>query len=394
MIDKVFAKRVLGLSPSGTLSIQDKVNVLKRQGVNIFSFSNRQKTPEKAIEAAKKALEQSWSSSYTDTAGLLELRQAIAENALVRNGLKVDPEAEVIVTVGAKEAIFIAIQTIVNPDDEVLLPDPAWVSYEPCVCLAGGKIVRFPLLEENQFRIDLDDLAKRVTPRTKMIIINTPHNPTGLVIDRDTLEGIAKLAQKYNLLVLSDECYQYYVYDENKHLSIGSFPGMKELTITVSTASKIFNMFGWRVGWAMGPKEIIKQMLNVHQHSVACCTSFAQAGAIAAVKLSQESIDLILRQYREAREVMVEELNRVPGFSCRKPAGAYFAFPNIKGLSLSSTEVAQWLIEKGAVQSVPGIAFGPLGEGHIRFIFACTPDDVREGIERIRKAVGTLKPRR
>jgi aspartate/methionine/tyrosine aminotransferase len=162
---------------------------------------------------------------------------------------------------------------------------------------------------------------------------------------------------------------------------------MKERTIIVSTVSKIFIMFGWRVGWAMGPKEIITQMLNIHQHSVACSTSFAQAGAIAAVKLGQEAIDPTLRQYKEARDLLVDELNLIRGFSCRKPSGAYFVFPSVKGLGISSTEVSEFLLEKGAVQSVPGIAFGPLGDSHIRFTFACTPDDVREGIGRIRKVI-------
>ncbi|MBN8957902.1 MAG: aminotransferase class I/II-fold pyridoxal phosphate-dependent enzyme [Rhizobiales bacterium] len=279
------------------------------------------------------------------------MRQAIAAKSTRMNGLQADPDTEILVTLGAKEAIFLAMMALVNPGDEVLIPDPEWVSYVPCVELAGGRIVRFPLHEKNGFQPDIDDLERRITSKTKMIVISTPHNPTGAIFDAPALNGIAALAHKHNLVVLSDEVYEHYVYDNHRHQSIGSLPGMKERTVTISGTSKIFNMFGWRVGWAIAAPAVITSMAHIHQNTVACATSFAQAGTIAALQLGDDIIAKRVRQYQEAGAPLIDGLNGL-GLSCHRPEGAYFVFPNISKLGRSSEEVSRLLLEKGGIQSV------------------------------------------
>ena len=381
------AARTRCLHASETLDVIEKVNALKRRGVKITAFSNRPPTPPEVIEAAQAALAEGWSAAYTDTRGIPGLRRVIAEKSVRMNDIPADPETEVIVTIGAKGAIYLAMMALVDPGDEVLLPDPEWVSYEPCVTLAGGRVVRFPLREENGFQPDVDDIARRITARSRLIVLNTPHNPTGAVFSAATLRGVAELAHKHNLMVLSDEVYEHYVYDGHRHLSIGALPGMKERTITISGTSKILNMFGWRIGWAIADSKLIDCMANIHQQTSACATSFAQAGTIAALKLGDEVIAKRVRQYGEARDALVTGLNSLPGLSCHTPAGAYFAFPNISKLGKPSAEVARLLLEQDGIQSVAGSAFGPHGEGHIRLTFACTRADAVEGIERLRTAL-------
>ena len=377
------AQRTHALQPSQTLDVLEKVAALRRQGIKITSFSNRPGTPPEVVEAARAALGESWSAAYTDARGLPALRTAIAAQAARFNSITADPETEILVTIGAKGAIHLAMLALLNPGDEVLLSDPAWVSYEPCIALAGGHIVRYPLREENGYQPDVKDIEARITPRTKMIVINTPHNPTGAVFSDLSLRGIADLAQRENLFVLSDEVYEHFVYDGHKHLSIGALPGMKEGTITISGTSKIFNMFGWRVGWAIADQRIIDAMANIQQNTSACATSFAQAGTVAALHLGIAAAERRVVQYHKARNALVAGLNAIPGVSCHMPVGAYFAFTNVSKLGRNSDEVARILLERGGVQSVAGSAFGPSGEGYIRLIFACTPNDVHEGLKNL-----------
>ncbi len=384
------AQRVLTLKPSQTLDVLEKVAALRQRGIKITSFSNRPGTPPEVVKAAQAALGESWSAAYTEARGLPALRAAISEQAARFNSISADPDREVLVTIGAKGAIQLAMLALLDTGDEVLLPDPAWVSYEPCIALAGGKVVRFPLREENGYQPDIEDLKARVTARTKMILINTPHNPTGAVFNEDSLRGIAELADRRNLFVLSDEVYEHFVYDGQKHRSIGALPNMKQRTVTISGTSKIFNMFGWRVGWAIADPRIIDAMANIQQNTAACATSFAQAGTVAALQLGIEAAERRAAQYIAARDVLVAGLNGIPGVSCHKPAGAYFAFTNISKLGRSSEEVTAALLERGGIQSVAGNAFGPSGEGYIRLIFACTPDDVHEGLKNVRAALEKL----
>jgi len=353
--------------------------------VKIISFSNRASPPKEAIEAATAALDQPWSSSYTDPAGTPTLRYEIAKKSSRVNGIVADPDSEILVTVGAKQAMFLAIMAVVNPNDEVLLPDPAWVSYEPCVRLAGGRVIRFPLLEEDNFQPDVDAIRELITPRTRLIILNTPHNPTGSVLGLPALQAIAIFAQEHNLTVLSDEVYEAYVYGENIHVSIASLPGMARRTVTISSTSKLFNMFGWRIGWAISSSRLIERMGNIQQHIAGCATSFAQAGVEAVLRLVEsEVVKTHVEECAHARDALVEGLNSLPGITCWKPSGSYFAFPNVQKLTKRSGEIATFLLEHGGIQVIPGSAFGVRGEGYLRFTFACTPSDVVAGIARLR----------
>ena len=383
-----FADRASVPEPSGTLAIIDKVQELRRRGVDVFSFSNRPPAPAEAIRAAQAAVAEAWSSFYTDTAGWPKLRQGISRKFSQALKHEIDPKSEVLVTVGAKEAIFLFVMATVGSGDEVVMPDPAWVSYEPMVRLAGGQIKRVPMdYSAKGFELDPEALKRALTPRTKAVILCTPHNPTGLVLSADVLKQIADIANDADLFVLVDECYQHYLYDDAVHHSLAAQPDMFKRTITVATASKIFNMFGWRVGWAIGPEDIVSRMLAIHQHVTACATSFAQAGAAAALEVDSAVIDATVRRYDAARRLLIRELNEVEGISCHLPAGAYFAFPNIRGLRKNSVAVSHLLLEHGGVQTVPGSSFGPNGEGFLRINFTCTEEDAARGAERIRKAL-------
>jgi aspartate aminotransferase len=369
------AERLKGVPPSGTLRTMDRVRELRRAGADVITFGNRPATPEVARAATAKAAGEPWSSAYTPSAGLPELRQAIAK-ALAADGVLADPESEIIVTVGAKEALFIAMLALIGPGDEVIIPSPAWVSHEPAVRLAGGVPVAVPLREARRFHLDPRDLERAVTPRTTAILYTTPHNPTGVVMDLAELEAIAQIAQRHDLVLIADECYRHYVYDGRRHRSVAALPGMAERTLTVSTASKIFNMFGWRIGWVAGPAELIQALLVVHEHAVGSATSVAQAGALAALHLDASAIQPTLDQYRQARDVMVEGLKGISGITVHTPEGGYFLFPDVRALGDDVT-LARFLLETAGVQTVPGSAFGPGGEGHLRINFTCTPDEGR-----------------
>ena len=384
------AQRLKSIPSSGTLSVADRVRDLRRQGADIINFTNRPPVPAPVVEAARKALGEAWTSGYTDTAGLPELRQAIAEQMGRECGVVVDPDDQVIVTVGGKEGIFAALFATVNPGDEVIIPDPSWVSYDPCVNFAGGVPVYVPSGRETGFHPDPNAIADAVTSKTKVIVLTTPHNPTGVVLERKTLDAIADVARRRDLLVLADECYRHYLYDNHHHISMASLPGMAERTLTVQTTSKIFNMFGWRVGWIAGPADIVGEMLKVHQHVVACATAIAQAGALAAVRLERDYIAATVNQYNGARDALLAELATIPRIAAHKPEGAYFLFPDIRGLGMTSLEAARFFLDQAHVMTVPGSAFGSNGEGHVRLLFSCTEVEVRQAAARIRDAVARL----
>lgn len=389
-----FAERTELVQESPTLATLDKVAELKRRGVDIFNFSNRPSPPPAAVHAAQRAIEETWSFFYTDSAGLPALRKLLAARGSRSLKRQIDPGSEVLITAGGKEAVFAFLMATVGPGDEVLLLDPSWVSYEPCVQLAGGHLTRVPMqFDSSGFRLDVSALRRSLTPRTKVLILNTPHNPTGIVLSKAELQEVADLARMADLFVLADEAYEHYVYDGLQHTSIASLPDMFERTLTISTASKIFNMFGWRLGWAIGPTELMRRLLSIHQNVIGCVTSFVQAGGIGLLSLSEDefnkTVAATVQTYGAARDVLVNGLNKIAGVSCHKPQGGYLAFPNISGLKRTSAQVSEILLE-GGVHSVAGSAFGPNGEGFIRINYSCKPEDAAIGVERIRKALGSL----
>jgi len=379
---------------SATVGFENRAAEMKRAGIEVISLAAGQPdfvTPKHIREYAKKALDEGYT-FYPPSPGLPELRDAISEKVAKENGIKVDPESEILVTVGAKQAVFSAVLTLVNPGDEVIIADPSWVTYEPCVRIAGGKIVPVPVREEDQFRLTSEAIAKAVTERMKLIIINSPNNPTGSVLRREDLKGIAEVACGKDLFVLSDEIYEYLIYDDLTHYSIASLPGMRGRTITVNGFSKAYSMTGWRLGYLVGPKEIVQHILAVHEHSVTGPASFVQRAAAQAMNdpRSAESIKAMVTEFEKRRTVMIEGLNKIPSVSCINPSGAFYAFANIRALGKSSVQVANHLLEKGRVATVPGAAFGERGEGFLRLSFANSKENIVRALDRMKDALKGL----
>jgi aminotransferase len=292
------------------------------------------------------------------------------------------------VTVGAKQAIFSAILCTIDPGDEVLIPDPYWGSHAACVRLAGGTPISVPLVDDDGFRLEADRLARMVTSKSKMIILSSPHNPTGMVIPKEDLESIADVCKKNDILVLSDEIYEKIVYDDARHYSIGSFPGMEDLTITVNGFSKPYSMTGWRLGYVVASKEIMSRMLIVQQHSVTHPAAFVEKAGVVALRECDRYVKDMVSYYQEARDYFIPELNKLDTFRCVKPKGTFYAFPRITDPSMTSAKLCDIMLEKARVLAVPGSGFGNYGEGYVRFVYAQEMETLRKAVERIRQAIG------
>jgi aspartate/methionine/tyrosine aminotransferase len=387
----VTSKRVAGVEGSSTLTTIDAVKTLRRRGVDVFGFSVRPEPLAAAVAAARNALGEPWAAFYTDSAGMPELREALGERASANLSRPIDSEHEVLVSVGAKSAIFCCLLATIDPGDEVVILDPAWVSYEPCIRLAGGRAVHVPLeYREDGFRLRVDDVASHLTPRTRLIILNSPHNPTGVVLDQACLQELAQLAIAEDLTILSDECYEAFVFDGNEHVPIARLPDMFERTVTVSTSSKLFNTFGWRVGWAVGPRQLIEPMLQAHQNIVGCAPSHSQAGVIAAVHAEHTVVEELLPLFESSREILLEFLNDTPGVSCHKPQGAYFLFPNITQIGVDDRHLALTLLHEFGIHVNGGSDFGTSGAGFLRLSFACTPEHARAGGAKLQRALSRV----
>ena len=386
------AKRMTGIPFSGIRKIMQEATLLETQGKSIIHLEIGRPdfdTPQHIKDAAKQALDDGFV-HYTSNYGTLELRQAIAEKLQRDNSVQVDPATEIIVTVGTNEAIAIAMLALIDPGDEVLIPDPTWLHYFYCVQLAGGVPIHVPLRAANHFQIDPADLARAITQRTKMIIVNSPHNPTGAVLDQTILKEIAELAIKRDLLVLSDEIYEKIIYDGVQHFSIANLPGMAERTLTANGFSKTYSMTGWRVGYIAARKHFIDAMIRVHQSSATSATSFAQSGALAAYRGSQECVRQMTAEFARRRDFIVRALARIEGIECVKPAGAFYTFPSIKNLGLSSEEFTLNLLHAG-VAVVPGSAFGEYGEGYVRIAYSNSYENLEIAMDRIADAVRKIR---
>jgi len=338
-------------------------------------------TPIHIREAAKKALDEGFV-HYTSNYGIPELLQAVAKKLKVENQLEVDPELEIIITVGANEAIFVAMLATLNPGDEVLIPDPIWLHYFHCAKLVGAKPVSVPCKEEHEFQLDPIEIEKRVTPKTKMIVLNTPCNPTGVVLEKDTLEAISKIAVRDDLFIISDEVYEKILYDGSTHYSIGSFSGMEDRTITVNSFSKTYSMTGWRIGYLAADKKIIESIIKAHQYTVVCAPSFVQRAAVAALQRSQDCVNDMVKEYALRRNLVLKRLNDL-NIPYVKPSGAFYVFPNVKQFSMSSLSLARLIMNKAGVVMVHGSAFGDFGEGYVRLSYSASYEDVEEAFNRI-----------
>ncbi len=385
------SERLSQLKPSPTLEITAKAKALKAQGVDVIGFGAGEPdfdTPAHIKQALYSAVEEGFI-YYTPAPGIPELREAISEKVKRDNRIDYSPD-EVIVTPGAKQALFEAVMAILNPGDEVLIPQPHWVSYVPMAQIAGAKAVPLPLHKDRGFKLSAKDIYDYATDKTKLIILNSPSNPTGAILEEKDLQAIAELCIKKDLLVISDEIYEQIIYDA-EHVSIGSLPGMKERTVTVNGFSKAYSMTGWRLGYAAAPRWIIKLMSNLQGHSVSNATSFVQKAGVAALRGSQECVVEMVSEFRGRRDRIVELLNEIPDVDCLMPEGAFYAFADFSEIEKSSIKLAGQLLDEAKVAVIPGVAFGESGEGFLRLSYATGMDKIEEGIERIKKVVRRMK---
>jgi len=382
----MIAERVKRVQESGTMKMKELAGQKKAEGKNIISFTVGEPdfdTPKHIVEAAKKALDEG-KTRYLDAPGLMPLREAIAKRAKEDNGIPCEP-ANVLIT-PTKQAIFETILATINEGEEVIMPDPSWVTYEPCVQLAGGKAVPVTTTDEDQFRLLPEKVAERITPKTKMILFNSPSNPCGAVETHEDIKGLADLAKDHNLLVLSDEVYEKIIFDGLKHHSIAAEPGMMDRTITISGFSKTYAMTGWRMGWLIAPKPIFKGINKIQQHSITHAVSFAQYGALAALTGPQEPVKMMVKEFEERRNLVMKLMKDIPSFACDTPKGAFYVFPRYEG-KMKSEEFALYLMDKAEVAVTGGSSFGSAGEQHIRISYATGMKNIQDGMERIKKVL-------
>lgn len=374
------SKTVNDLKPSGIRRFFDLASGMEgvvSLGVGEPDFV----TPWTVREAAILSLEQGYT-SYTANAGLLELRQEIAAYMSREFGVMYQPESEIIVTVGASQAIDIALRSILDPGDEVIVVEPCFVSYSPLVTLAGGTPIHVQAETEQEFKISPEKLESAITSKTKAIMICSPNNPTGTMLNKEELQKIAEIAERYDLLILSDEIYAELVYDE-AYTSMAAISGMKERTILISGFSKGFAMTGWRLGFVCAPEEISAAMLKVHQYGMMCAPTMAQYAGLEAMKNGRDEVEEMRKSYRRRRNYMVSSFNEL-GLTCHSPGGAFYVFPSIQSTGLTSNQFAEQLLIEEKVAVVPGSVFGESGEGFVRCSYATSIEQLQEAIKRIR----------
>ncbi|MCL4537859.1 MAG: pyridoxal phosphate-dependent aminotransferase [Nitrospirae bacterium] len=395
----MLAERVKKIKPSPTLAMDAKAKALKAQGLDIVNFGVGEPdfdTPEHVKEAAIKAIKDGFT-KYTPVGGIDELKEAVVEKLKKDNNLEYSKE-EIIVSCGAKHSLYNIAQALYGPGDEVIIPSPYWVSYPDQVLLNDAVPVFAKTYEEDSFMLKPDVLESKITKKTKAIILNSPSNPTGLTYDKKTLEAIAEIALKHNVYIISDEIYEKLVYDGIEFISIASLgKEIKDKTIVVNGLSKSHAMTGWRIGYAAGPKDIIKAMTNIQSQSTSNPTSIAQKAAVAALTGPQDFISVMHAEFDKRRKFLVEGLNSIEGVRCLKPTGAFYAFPNVSRLYgkktgtrqiNSSIDMAMYLLEDANVALVHGEAFGD--DNYIRISYATSMENIKKGLERIKEAVSRL----
>jgi aminotransferase len=381
------SKQVSQISPSGIRKFFDLLASIEgviSLGVGEPDYA----TPWHIREAAIYSLEKGYT-MYTSNLGTPELRQELSRYLKDSYNLAYDPDSELLITVGVSEALDLAMRAVLNPGDEVIMPDPCYVSYNPCVMLAGGIPVMVPTNQENNFEISAIDIEARVTSRTKGILIGYPANPTGAVMAKDKLSQIAEVARRHQLLVISDEIYAKLVYGV-EHTCFASLPEMKESTILLGGFSKAYAMTGWRIGYAAATREVIAAMTKIHQYTMLCASIMGQAAATEALKAGEDSIAEMVEDYNRRRLVIVKGLNDI-GLPCFEPRGAFYTFPSIKGTGMTSEEFAERLLVEEKVAVVPGTAFGQCGEGYIRCCYATSLADIEEALSRMKRFVAKHK---
>ena len=378
---------VVDIQPSGIRKFFDIVSEMKDAislGVGEPDFDTPWHIREEGIYSLEKGR-----TFYTSNAGLKELKIEICNYLKRKLDLDYDYNKDVIVTVGGSEAIDLAIRAMINPGDEVLIPQPSYVSYVPCVTLAYGKPVIIELKEENQFRLTKDELLERITDKTKILILPFPNNPTGAIMEKRDLEEIAKVCIEKDIFVVSDEIYSELTYNGEKHISIACIPGMKERTIVINGFSKAYAMTGWRLGYAVGPAEILKQMIKIHQFAIMCAPTNSQYAAVEALRNGDRDIDKMRESYNQRRRFLLNAFKEM-GLDCFEPFGAFYMFPSIKRFGMTSDEFANRLLQEEKVAVVPGTAFGDCGEGFLRISYAYSLEDLKEALGRLKDFISRL----
>ena len=380
------SKKIEGIQPSGIRKFFDVVSEMPDAislGVGEPDFDTPYSVREEGIYALEKGR-----TFYTSNAGLKELREEISRYLMRKYSLDYDADNEIMVTVGGSEAIDIALRCMVDPGDEVLIPTPCYVSYLPCAVMADAVPKMIELKAENQFKLTRQELIDSITDKTKILILAFPNNPTGAIMTREELEELVPVIIEHDLYVISDEIYSELTYD-NKHCSIASLPGMKERTVTINGFSKAFAMTGWRLGYACAPKEIMKQMIKLHQFAIMCAPTNSQFAAIEALRNCDDDVDRMVEAYNQRRRFLLNSFKEM-GIDCFEPFGAFYVFPSIAKFGMTSEEFANRLLREQKLAVVPGTAFGECGEGFVRISYAYSIENLKQGMDRIRKFIESL----
>ncbi|MDD2392859.1 MAG: aminotransferase class I/II-fold pyridoxal phosphate-dependent enzyme [Eubacteriales bacterium] len=379
--DPRLSKIVQSLPPSGIRKFFDLANEMKGEVISLSIGEPDFVTPWHIREKGILSLEKG-KTHYSPNQGYIELRETITEYLDRKFDLKYDPRKEVVVTVGGSEAIDAAVRAIVDPGDEVIIPEPCFVAYKACVILAGAVPVPLPCNASDGFKPDPDKLRRIITEKTKLVILGYPTNPTGTTLSREDLKPIAGIIADKDLLVLSDELYAELIYDETEHFSISKFEGMRERTIVINGLSKAFAMTGWRIGFAVGPESLIAAINRIHQYVIMSSPTTAQYAAIEALKNGDESVEAMRTEYDTRRKILLEALSSC-GLECIEPKGAFYAFPSIKSTGMTSEDFCEKFLLSKKVAIVPGTAFGDAGEGHVRISYAASSDSIIEAMHRL-----------
>jgi aminotransferase len=386
--ETVFSKRIQLIRSSGIRKLFDLARTMSgviSLGIGEPDFD----TPQHIREAAKRALDAGYT-RYTPNAGFLDLREALSAKVVQVNGLDYTPQEVLVSGGGCTGALLLALLTLVDPGDEVIISDPCFVVYEAVARIVGATPVFVAVREEEDFRLIPENVEKSLTTKTKLIILNSPSNPTGGIQYKEDIEGIAEVARKHNLYIVSDEVYETMLYEGMHHHSIAAVKGMRNRTVTVNSFSKTYAMTGWRIGYAVGTREIIDQMIKLQQYTMVHAPAVSQRAALAALNGPQDFIEQMVTIFDERRRFLIPRLNEIEGFRCPTPKGAFYAFPNVEGLGKLSKDMAQILLQSGGVAVVPGSVFGEGGEGYLRLSYAQPLDKLEDACNRIEKVVKTL----
>lgn len=387
-----FAERMNRLGTESAFEVLAKAKGLEAQGRRIIHLEIGQPdfpTPRHICDAAFQAMQEGHT-GYGPAAGLLELRQVVAEHIAKTRGIEVDPD-QVVITPGAKPIIFFTLLALADPGDEVIYPNPGFPVYESVINFVGAKAVPLPLREEVGFRFRIDDLVAAISERTRLLILNFPHNPTGSLLQKEDLAAIADLATQHDFYILSDEIYSRILYEP--HQSIISLPGMKARTILIDGHSKTYAMTGWRLGYGIAPEPIADKIAQLMINSNSCTCSFTQIAGIAALKGPQDFVVQMVSEFKQRRDVIVDGLNAIEGIHCIQPAGAFYVFLNVSQLPLSCGAIADYLLEEAGVALLPGTAFGEYGDGYLRISYANSLENISEALERIKAAISVILSR-